>query len=128
MFSMLIKNILKYLVNYNIVFPYVLGISEKDDIITIRYDYDIFVKYAIIERDDNVIILINLETGKILPDKIKWCVDAYRDKISKISNDNINRFEVIDNTGRILLFYDKKIQLSYQDNSRTLKVFVIDTH
>jgi hypothetical protein len=125
---MSIKNILKYLVNYNIMFPYVLGVSEKNDIIIIRYNYDIFVRYAVIEREDNVNVLINLETGKFLPDRIKWCVDAYRNKISQISNDNINRFEVIDNTGRILLYYDKKIQLSYQDDARTLKVFVIDTH
>lgn len=46
--------------------------------------------------------------------------------------DNVTRFEVIDHTlvadpvGRIVVKYDVKVELSLQDDGRTLKVFLRD--
>jgi hypothetical protein len=36
----------------------------------------------------------------------------------------VTRFEVIDETGRIYVKYGVEVELSYQDDGRTLKVFV----
>ena len=36
----------------------------------------------------------------------------------------VNRFEVIDEQGRVYVKYDATITLSLQDDDRTLKVFV----
>ena len=47
-----------------------------------------------------------------------------------ITDHEITRLEVIDDTGRVLVFYAGKkgcIQLSQQDEDRTLKVFVRGT-
>lgn len=41
-----------------------------------------------------------------------------------MNTDKVTRFEVIDNTGRIIVLYCVKIMLSLQDDDRTLKVFV----
>jgi hypothetical protein len=38
--------------------------------------------------------------------------------------DNVTRFEVIDEHGRALVRHDCAVELSYQDNGRTLKVFL----
>jgi hypothetical protein len=37
---------------------------------------------------------------------------------------NVTRFEVIDQSGRAYVRHDVEIELSYQDDGRTLKVFV----
>ena len=37
---------------------------------------------------------------------------------------NVTRFEVIDESGRALVRYGIKVELSLQDESRTLKVFL----
>jgi hypothetical protein len=37
---------------------------------------------------------------------------------------NVTRFEVIDESGRSYVRYGVEIELSYQDDGRTLKVFV----
>lgn len=37
---------------------------------------------------------------------------------------NVTRFEVIDESGRALVRYGVKLELSLQDESRTLKVFL----
>lgn len=41
--------------------------------------------------------------------------------------DAVTRFEVIDRTGRAYVRYGVSIELSYQDEGRTLKVFVEDS-
>jgi hypothetical protein len=38
--------------------------------------------------------------------------------------DKVTRFEVIDDSGRVLVRYGIKIELSFQDDDRTLKVFL----
>ena len=38
--------------------------------------------------------------------------------------DKVTRFEVIDDSGRVLVRYGIKIELSLQDDDRTLKVFL----
>ena len=38
--------------------------------------------------------------------------------------DKVTRFEVIDETGRTYTKWDVHIELSYQDDGKTLKVFV----
>lgn len=50
-------------------------------------------------------------------------------ELEKLANENNNtsevtRFEVIDKTGRVYSKWDCSIELSYQDNGKTLKVFV----
>jgi len=40
----------------------------------------------------------------------------------RIRDKNINRFEVIDETGRALVKYGVSVELLYQDDGRTLKV------
>ena len=46
----------------------------------------------------------------------------------EINNKEINRFEVIDETGRAYVKYLKEnevLELSYQDDGKTLKAFII---
>ena len=38
--------------------------------------------------------------------------------------EKVTRFEVIDETGRAYVKYDVKVEMSYQDEGRTLKVFL----
>lgn len=47
-------------------------------------------------------------------------------KMSKKENalDTVTRFEVIDENGRSYVQYGVHVQLSYQDDNRTLKVFL----
>ena len=44
---------------------------------------------------------------------------AYMDDNSKVT-----RFEVIDENGRVYTKYNCEIELSYQDDGKTLKVFI----
>ena len=44
----------------------------------------------------------------------------------RIRDKNINRFEVIDETGRVVVKYDVSVELNYQDDGKTLKVFLKD--
>ena len=39
-------------------------------------------------------------------------------------NSKVTRFEVIDLNGRAYTYYNCKVELSYQDDGRTLKVFI----
>lgn len=41
-----------------------------------------------------------------------------------MNTEKITRFEVIDETGRIVVRYGVDVQLSFQDDDRTLKVFL----
>ena len=36
----------------------------------------------------------------------------------------VTRLEVIDRTGRAYVVHNSEVELSYQDNARTLKIFV----
>ena len=40
------------------------------------------------------------------------------------SEDRVTRLEVIDETGRVYVKYGVAVELSYQDEGKTLKVFV----
>jgi hypothetical protein len=42
-----------------------------------------------------------------------------------MNTERVTRFEVIDETGRVLTRYGVYVTLSLQDNGRTLKAFVI---
>ena len=44
----------------------------------------------------------------------------------RIRDKTINRFEVIDETGRLIVKYDVSVELLYQDDGRTLKVVLRD--
>jgi len=37
---------------------------------------------------------------------------------------DINRFEVIDETGRVIVRHGVSVELNYQDDGKTLKVFL----
>ena len=46
---------------------------------------------------------------------------------SIVSKDNkVTRFEVIDETGRVIVKHGVSVELSYQDDGKTLKVFLKD--
>jgi hypothetical protein len=63
-------------------------------------------------------------TGKIvsLPEDNKFNVDSIADGM--YSSTTLTRVEVIDDNGRVYVIHDCKVQLSIQDECRTLKVFV----
>jgi len=44
----------------------------------------------------------------------------------RIRDKTINRFEVIDETGRVVVKYGVSVELLYQDDGRTLKVVLQD--
>jgi|TARA_R110000765_G_scaffold4021_1_gene12746 hypothetical protein len=44
----------------------------------------------------------------------------------RIRDKSINRFEVIDETGRVIVKYGVSVELLYQDDGRTLKVVLQD--
>ena len=44
----------------------------------------------------------------------------------RIRDKTINRFEVIDETGRVMVKYGVSVELLYQDDGRTLKVVLKD--
>ena len=44
----------------------------------------------------------------------------------RIRDKTINRFEVIDETGRVIVKHGVSVELSYQDDGQTLKVFLKD--
>ena len=44
----------------------------------------------------------------------------------RIRDKNINRFELIDETGRVVVKYDVSVELNYQDDGKTLKVVLRD--
>ena len=60
--------------------------------------------------------------------KIRRQADRRRKAMSKEAK--VTRFEVIDHTeageGRIIVKYGVTVELSYQDDGRTLKVFIKD--
>tara|TARA_B110000977_G_scaffold48059_1_gene65303 strand:- start:36 stop:299 length:264 start_codon:yes stop_codon:yes gene_type:complete len=49
---------------------------------------------------------------------------VYCTHCGKVSKEEVNRFEVIDATGRLIVKYGVDVQLSYQDDGKTLKVFL----
>ena len=56
-------------------------------------------------------------------------VEAYKDGYTQCQKDmlhdqTVTRFEVIDENGRVYVAKDCKVELSYQDDGRTLKVFI----
>ena len=44
----------------------------------------------------------------------------------RIRDKNINRFEVIDETGRVIVRHGVSVELNQQDDGKTLKVFLQD--
>ena len=56
-------------------------------------------------------------------------VEAYKDGYTQCQKDmlhdqTVTRFEVIDENGRVYVAKECKVELSYQDDGRTLKVFI----
>ena len=55
----------------------------------------------------------------------KIWIDAYNQcQEDMTDNSKVTRFEVIDDNGRVYTTKDCKVELSYQDDGRTLKVFI----
>lgn len=52
----------------------------------------------------------------------------YFSDLSQLQNNQLNRVEIIDKKGRSYVNWDKnnRIELSYQDSGRTLKIFIDD--
>jgi hypothetical protein len=77
------------------------------------------------------IAMAAISKSVIKPSKMDEFIDNEIEKLNKLGlikeetpYDNVTRFEVIDGSGRILVKNNVKIELSLQDESRTLKVFV----
>jgi hypothetical protein len=54
----------------------------------------------------------------------KIAKSSFPEKAVTVILDQVTRFEVIDETGRAYVKYDNSFELSYQDDGKTLKVFV----
>lgn len=67
---------------------------------------------------------INRWQKAIKQQKLK--IDSLKVMISdlKTTNSEVTRLEVIDEKGRVYTRHDCNIELSYQDNDKTLKVFI----
>ena len=54
----------------------------------------------------------------------------YFSDLSQLQNNQVNRVEIIDKKGRSYVNWNKnnKIELSYQDSGRTLKIFINDSN
>ena len=54
----------------------------------------------------------------------------YFSDLSQLQNNQLNRVEIIDKKGRSYVNWNKnnKIELSYQDSGRTLKIFINDSN
>ena len=52
-------------------------------------------------------------------------IDDINEEAAKtIKQNDVTRLEVIDNNGRQYVMWNGKIELSYQDDGKTLKIFV----
>jgi|TARA_R110001592_G_scaffold342282_1_gene631998 hypothetical protein len=47
-------------------------------------------------------------------------------KDRRIRDKGVSRFEVVDETGRLIVKYGVSVELLYQDDGKTLKVFLKD--
>jgi len=47
-------------------------------------------------------------------------------KDRRIRDKGVSRFEVVDETGRLIVKYGVSVELLYQDDGKTLKVFLRD--
>ena len=54
----------------------------------------------------------------------KIAKSSFPEKAVTVVLDQVTRFEVIDETGRAYVKYNNSFELSYQDDGKTLKVFV----
>lgn len=54
--------------------------------------------------------------------RLKMLSDKFQN--DTLDNQTVTRFEVIDENGRVYVAKDCKLEFSYQDNGRTLKVFI----
>ena len=54
--------------------------------------------------------------------RLKMLSDKYQN--DTLDNQTVTRFEVIDENGRVYVAKDCKVELSYQDDGKTLKVFI----
>ena len=54
----------------------------------------------------------------------------YFSDLSQLQNNQLNRVEIVDKKGRSYVNWNKnnKIELSYQDSGRTLKIFINDSN
>ena len=120
MFKLLKIKILKLLINNNIWFPHVVDVFKKEHSHVVNFNYGIWVEYIFVNYE-----WINIKNGKKLPDKIKWILNKLNNIPENISTFFVNRFEVISNIeGRILYHSNVKIDMSFQHNLKTLKVFI----
>lgn len=129
------KNVLTYLINYNIWYPSeIYHIRQKNNTTSIViFTNDIEIEYYF--KDDDI---YNTKSNKKLNNPILKNLIVYdkrlRDKLSgndsNASNDlndmlsSVERFEVIDTNGRVMCHYGKNINFSIQDNQKTLKIFI----
>ena len=72
------------------------------------------------ERDGKV--LCEYGSCYCLGDCVCSCTFSFR--IFVMQSETVTRFEVIDETGRAMVKYNVSVELSYQDDGRTLKIFL----
>ena len=63
-------------------------------------------------------------------DTTLMALQDYFSDLSQLQNNQLTRVEVIDEKGRSYVNWNKnnKIELSYQDDDRTLKIFINDSN
>jgi hypothetical protein len=82
-------------------------------------------------HDKGSLLLDNETLSEIMFRKMKaYNIDLNKElgftHLKPVIKSKITRFEVIDKTGRVYVNNNCNIELSYQDDNRTLKVFIKD--
>lgn len=68
-----------------------------------------------------------LKTSQEKDEQAKHRLARLTEKLAEVQTpeaNEVNRLEVIDNTGRVLVKYGVNVKLDYQDNGQTLKLFL----
>ena len=71
-------------------------------------------------------LTLRINEEGLCPDCEKQVNKLKYDQKYEPNTSKVNRFEVIDDNGRLLVKYGVKVELSFQDDDRTLKVFLTE--
>lgn len=97
--------------------------TPPDDEVRLQEFYELAVKSKQLLEDHNIETITDTMAGHMalfIQRERNALVEREKVKAPEV----VTRFEVIDSTGRAYVGHGIKIELSYQDEGRTLKVFV----
>jgi vacuolar-type H+-ATPase subunit E/Vma4 len=93
-------------------------LAERERIVSNIYDRISDLRSC--HKNDNCV-----EFGELIESYVyEWTEDAHTSEPHADRPDTVTRLEVIDSEGRIYVKHDVSVELSYQDDNRTLKIFV----